>query len=130
MFAMMTALAAGLPQLNSAGALATVIGILVGTVLGLSPILEDVTAPTIEALRPIPAVAFMPLYLFFTWLYLRGKCAHCGASIAARYLLVELITGLAFAGSWLGAGPQSAPLALAYCLILAGFIAATLDFPS
>jgi NitT/TauT family transport system permease protein len=44
-------------------ALATVIGILVGTVLGLSPFLEDVTAPTIEALRPIPAVAFMPLAL-------------------------------------------------------------------
>jgi ABC-type nitrate/sulfonate/bicarbonate transport system permease component len=44
-------------------AIAALIGILVGTVLGLSPILEGVTGPTIEALRPIPAVAFMPLAL-------------------------------------------------------------------
>jgi ABC-type nitrate/sulfonate/bicarbonate transport system permease component len=44
-------------------AIAAVIGILVGSVLGLSPMLEGVTGPTIEALRPIPAVAFMPLAL-------------------------------------------------------------------
>jgi ABC-type nitrate/sulfonate/bicarbonate transport system permease component len=44
-------------------AIAAVIGILVGAILGLSPILEGVTGPTIEALRPIPAVAFMPLAL-------------------------------------------------------------------
>jgi NitT/TauT family transport system permease protein len=44
-------------------AVAAVIGILFGTILGLSPMLEGVTGPTIEALRPIPAVAFMPLAL-------------------------------------------------------------------
>jgi ABC-type nitrate/sulfonate/bicarbonate transport system permease component len=44
-------------------AIAAVAGILVGTILGLSPMLESVTGPTIEALRPIPAVAFMPLAL-------------------------------------------------------------------
>jgi ABC-type nitrate/sulfonate/bicarbonate transport system permease component len=44
-------------------AIAAVIGILAGTVLGLSPVLEGVTGPSIEALRPIPAVAFMPLAL-------------------------------------------------------------------
>ena len=44
-------------------AIAAVIGILLGAVLGLSPMLEGVTGPTIEALRPILAVAFMPLAL-------------------------------------------------------------------
>jgi ABC-type nitrate/sulfonate/bicarbonate transport system permease component len=44
-------------------AIAAVIGILVGAILGLSPMLEGVTGPTIEALRAIPAVAFMPLAL-------------------------------------------------------------------
>jgi ABC-type nitrate/sulfonate/bicarbonate transport system permease component len=44
-------------------AIAAVVGILIGTVLGLSPMLEGVTGPSIEALRPIPAVAFMPLAL-------------------------------------------------------------------
>src|SRR5437868_1708590 len=44
-------------------AVAAVAGIIAGTVLGLSPILERVVDPTIEALRPIPAVAFIPLAL-------------------------------------------------------------------
>lgn len=30
----------------------------------------------------------------FSWLWLRGKCRSCGKPIAARYILVELITGL------------------------------------
>src|SRR5450755_4425609 len=42
---------------------AAVAGIMAGAVLGLSPVLERVIDPTIEALRPIPAVAFIPLAL-------------------------------------------------------------------
>ena len=70
----------------------------------------------------------IPWYLnipLFTWIFLRGKCAHCGAPISARYFLVELVTGLAFLGSWLAVGHQSVWLALVYCLLLAGFIVAT-----
>lgn len=64
-----------------------------------------------------------------TWLALRGKCANCHAPIAARYFIVELLTGLAFLFSWLAVGHQSVGLALVYCLILAGFIAASfIDF--
>ena len=74
----------------------------------------------------------IPWYLnvpLFTWLFLRGKCANCKASITVRYFLVELLTGLAFAGCWLATGRQSPLLALAYCLVLAGFIVATfIDF--
>ena len=44
-------------------AIAAVLGIAIGTFLGLSPTAERVTGPTIEALRPIPAIAFMPLAL-------------------------------------------------------------------
>jgi len=32
-----------------------------------------------------------------SWLLLRGRCRHCGASISARYPLVELATGGLFA---------------------------------
>jgi ABC-type nitrate/sulfonate/bicarbonate transport system permease component len=42
---------------------AAVTGIIAGAALGLSPVLERVVDPTIEALRPIPAVAFIPLAL-------------------------------------------------------------------
>lgn len=41
----------------------SLLGILAGAALGLSRTLEHVTSPTIEALRPIPAVAFLPLAL-------------------------------------------------------------------
>jgi NitT/TauT family transport system permease protein len=44
-------------------AVAAFAGIIAGAVLGLSPVLERVVDPTIEALRPIPAVAFIPLVL-------------------------------------------------------------------
>jgi leader peptidase (prepilin peptidase) / N-methyltransferase len=74
----------------------------------------------------------IPWYLnipLFTWLTLRGRCANCQAPIPIRYFLVELLTGCAFLGSWLLAGRVSPLLALAYCLILAGFIVATfIDF--
>ena len=64
-----------------------------------------------------------------TWLYLRGKCANCGAPISIRYFLVELLTGLLFLASWLKFGAQSPLLALAYCILLAGFVVATfIDF--
>jgi leader peptidase (prepilin peptidase)/N-methyltransferase len=32
-----------------------------------------------------------------SWLLLRGRCRHCGASISPRYPVVELITAVAFA---------------------------------
>jgi leader peptidase (prepilin peptidase) / N-methyltransferase len=66
----------------------------------------------------------IPWYLnvpLITWLVLRGRCAHCRAAISARYFVVELLTGLAFLGSWAAFRP-SAGLALVYCLLLAGFI--------
>src|SRR5512137_2691981 len=46
----------------------------------------------------------IPWYLnipLITWLYLRGRCRECQAPIAARYFLVELVTGLFFLASWL-----------------------------
>ena len=44
-------------------AIAAAAGLLLGTVLGLAPQLERVVGPSLEALRPIPSVALMPLAL-------------------------------------------------------------------
>lgn len=33
----------------------------------------------------------------FSWLFLRGRCRHCGTKIPARYPLIELSFGLAAA---------------------------------
>jgi leader peptidase (prepilin peptidase)/N-methyltransferase len=74
----------------------------------------------------------IPWYLnipLVTWLYLRGKCRNCGAPISARYFLVELLTGIAFLGCWVGFGRQSVALPLVYALFLAGLIVASfIDF--
>lgn len=32
----------------------------------------------------------------FSWLFLKGRCRHCGAGIANRYPLIELFTALIF----------------------------------
>lgn len=40
----------------------------------------------------------------FSWLALRGKCAGCKAPISPRYVLVELMTGLLFAGCYVRFG--------------------------
>jgi leader peptidase (prepilin peptidase)/N-methyltransferase len=41
------------------------------------------------------------------WLWLRGRCRACGASISIRYPLVELGTGLLYAGCVLAFGADS-----------------------
>ena len=36
-----------------------------------------------------------------SWLCLKGQCGHCGAAITPRYIIVEIVTALCFAGaSW------------------------------
>jgi leader peptidase (prepilin peptidase)/N-methyltransferase len=74
----------------------------------------------------------IPWYLnipLVTWVYLRGKCRNCRAPISIRYFLVELLTGILFAGAWLAFGRTSPWLPLIYAVFLAGLIVATfIDF--
>jgi leader peptidase (prepilin peptidase)/N-methyltransferase len=74
----------------------------------------------------------IPWYLnipLVTWLYLKGKCANCGAPISVRYWLVESLTGVVFMLCWLGFGQQSAAGAIVYSIFMALLIVATfVDF--
>jgi leader peptidase (prepilin peptidase)/N-methyltransferase len=74
----------------------------------------------------------IPFYLnipLVTWLALRGRCKNCGAPIAPRYFIVELLTGLTFLACWLAFGPGAPWLAGVFCLFLSGLIVATfIDF--
>lgn len=40
-----------------------------------------------------------------SWLLLRGRCRHCGATISLQYPLVELLVGALWVGSLLAYGP-------------------------
>ena len=73
--------------------------------------------------NPIPWHQNLPL---LSWLFLRGRCANCGAKIAFRYFAVELLTALLFLAVW-----QSFPwqIAIAYWVFVSLVIAATfIDF--
>jgi len=92
--------------------------------IGLSIVSPPSHCPNCK--HSIPWHLNMPLV---TWLVLGGKCSNCKMPISPRYIAVELLTGLAFLGGWLAIGRQAPLVALAYCLILAGFIAASfIDF--
>ncbi|MGQ0429527.1 MAG: prepilin peptidase, partial [Gammaproteobacteria bacterium] len=70
---------------------------------------------------PIRAIHNVPVV---SWLALGGRCASCGARISARYPVVELATGAAFAAAaWhFGFGWQAllAMVFTAYLIALAG----------
>ncbi len=56
-----------------------------------------------------------------SWLYLRGRCRHCGMPIAVRYPLTELGLGALFAGTTLALGTDDAGmlvLGLVFCAVL------------
>jgi leader peptidase (prepilin peptidase) / N-methyltransferase len=57
-----------------------------------------------------------------SWLHLRGKCSNCGAGISFRYPLVELLTALLFALTWLRFGT---PLGIVYWIFVALLLTAT-----
>src|SRR5215217_2702001 len=61
-----------------------------------------------------------------SWLHLRGRCPNCGARIAVRYFLVELLTAMMFLLIW-RCFPWN--VAIAYWVLISLLIAATfIDF--
>lgn len=72
---------------------------------------------------PIPWQQNLPL---LSWLWLRGRCARCGAKISLRYFGVELLTAFLFLAVW-----QSFPwqIAIAYWVFVSLVVVATfIDF--
>ena len=110
-----------------------VLGCMVGSFLNVCihrmPLDQSIVSPPSHCPHcrySIPWYLNIPLV---TWLYLRGKCRNCGAPIAIRYFLVELLTGMTFLGCWVAFGHESAWLAVIYAVFLAGLIVATfIDF--
>jgi leader peptidase (prepilin peptidase)/N-methyltransferase len=110
---------------------ALVLGLVVGSFLnvviyrlpaGLSVVLPASHCPACS--KPIAARDNVPV---LAWLWLRGRCRHCGAKISFRYPAVELFTGCVFAAlAWRFGVSFTTPV---YMLFAAGLIAAAcIDF--
>ncbi|WP_394553000.1 prepilin peptidase [Agromyces sp. MMS24-JH15] len=108
-------------------ALATVLGLAVGSFLNVViyrvPAGKSIVAPASACPQCGHEIRGYDNIPVLSWLVLRGKCRDCGASISARYPLVELGTGLAFgAVAWwvlTAANGDAAGAASVIALILA-----------
>lgn len=76
-------------------AIAAIAGILFGVILGLSPRLERIVGPTVDALRPVPAVALIPLALL---LYGFGLQMEAAVIVFACFWPILLVTIAAVRG--------------------------------
>lgn len=97
-------------SLNSLAAIAGVLGLVIGSFFnvvlyripkGMSLIRPRSSCPSCGSLvrwyDNIPVVS---------WIVLRGRCRSCQSPISARYPLLELATGLLFAGLVLAFAPR------------------------
>jgi leader peptidase (prepilin peptidase)/N-methyltransferase len=113
------------------GAFAFVLGAAVGSFLNVCiyrwPVDLSINKPRRSfcpnCKQPIPWHQNLPL---ISWLFLRGRCANCGAKIAFRYFAVELVTALLFLAIW-----QRFPwqVAIAYWIFVSFLVIGTfIDF--
>jgi leader peptidase (prepilin peptidase)/N-methyltransferase len=106
-------------------AVVAVVGLLVGSFLnvaiyrvphGLSVVHPRSFCPHCDT--PIRSVDNIPVV---SWLVLRGRCRQCRGPISVRYPLVELGTGIVFAGVAWGLGPH--PAVAGFCALAATLVA-------
>ena len=119
----------GLLAFAAAAALAgAVVGSFLNVVIHRLPRGESIVRPGSrcpECGRAIKPWNNVPI---LAWLWLRGRCRDCGASIPVRYPIVEAVTALLFAGIALrfGATPM-APLWMAFAAALLAAAAIDLE---
>ena len=80
-----------------AGVLGAVLGSFLNVVIHRLPRGESVVSPRSRCPSCGTQIAGYDNVPVLSWLFLRGRCRHCGASISPRYPAVELLTALAFA---------------------------------
>jgi leader peptidase (prepilin peptidase)/N-methyltransferase len=78
--------------------LGTIVGSLLNVCIYRLPLEKSILWPgsrCSHCLQPIRWYSNIPLV---SYLWLRGRCRTCGARFSSRYFLIELLTGLIFAG--------------------------------
>jgi leader peptidase (prepilin peptidase) / N-methyltransferase len=86
------------------GLLGLLVGSFLNVVIHRLPLGESLVKPSSRCpacSAPVKPYDNIPVV---SWLVLRGRCRNCGAAIAIRYPVVELLTAAAFAGAALTRG--------------------------
>jgi len=84
-------------EIVAAAVLGAILGSFLNVVIWRLPRGESIASPGSRCPsceRPIAPYDNVPV---LSWLLLRGRCRHCGASISPRYPAVELLTAASFA---------------------------------
>lgn len=109
--------------------LVTILGLCVGSFLNVCiyriPNKLSIRTPPSHCPDCKARLSILDMVPVASWLFLGGKCRHCGKPISPRYMIVELLTGALFLLCWWrlpGLEMLLPALALASVLIACGFI--------
>jgi len=102
-----------------------ILGAAIGSFLNVlilrTPRDESVSFPASRCMSCETPLRFYHNIPILSWLFLRGKCAFCGAKISIQYPLVEVLSGLIFllTAMKMGVSFHAFGVALAFALLLA-----------
>ncbi|HEY2600570.1 MAG TPA: prepilin peptidase [Thermoleophilaceae bacterium] len=95
-----------------AGISGAVIGSFLNVVVYRLPLGQSLVKPRSHCPNCETPVAPRDNVPLLSWLFLKGRCRHCGETISARYPAVELLTALCFIGVVLARGIHAELIAL------------------
>jgi leader peptidase (prepilin peptidase)/N-methyltransferase len=78
--------------------LGTIVGSLLNVCIHRLPLEKSIIWPGSRCSQCLQAIRWYDNIPLFSYLLLRGRCRDCGKRYSARYFLIELLTGLSFAG--------------------------------
>ncbi|MCL2634570.1 MAG: prepilin peptidase [Oscillospiraceae bacterium] len=78
----------------------TAIGSFLNVVILRTPLKQQFTKGRSHCMSCDHVLGWYDLFPVLSWVSLRGKCRYCKAKISPRYALVEMLTGLSFAGAF------------------------------
>ena len=91
--------------------IAGLFGLTIGSFLNVCslrwPVDESVVAPGSHCPKCEAPVRWYDNIPVLSWLLLRGRCRHCATPISIQYPMVELATGLVWAGVFAAYGPSA-----------------------
>lgn len=99
----------------SVGAIGLVIGSFLNVVIYRLPLGMSIVRPPSHCPSCATQLREIDMVPVLSWIALRGRCRHCGAPVSVRYALVELATGIAFAGCTALGPPEAVPSMLVVC---------------